>query len=135
MLTVHATIEEEIFYPAARLDEAEVEHASAKELIAQIELMKASDPLYDANCHDQDRAPWTMEDTWACGPAWVEVGLTWKRLHQKCEIGILVSNSGCQALRPSFCVAFRVPLSCLCHTDDLPSFHDRSVDQSYLLIT
>ncbi|MDO9611698.1 MAG: hypothetical protein Q7J33_07650, partial [Serpentinimonas sp.] len=49
-------------------------HASAKELIAQIELMKASDPLYDANCHDQDRAPWTMEDTWACGPAWVEVG-------------------------------------------------------------
>ena len=71
MLTVHATIEEEIFYPAARLDEAEVEHASAKELIAQIELMKASDPLYDANCHDQDRAPWTMEDTWACGPAWV----------------------------------------------------------------
>ena len=48
MLTVHATIEEEIFYPAARLDEAEVEHASAKELIAQIELMKASDPLYDA---------------------------------------------------------------------------------------
>jgi len=33
--------------------------------------MKASDPLYDANCHDQDRAPWTMEDTWACGPAWV----------------------------------------------------------------
>ena len=47
MLTVHATIEEEIFYPAARLDEAEVEHASAKELIAQIELMKASDPLYE----------------------------------------------------------------------------------------
>jgi hemerythrin superfamily protein len=45
-LTVHATIEEEIFYPALReafpehedvLDEAEVEHASAKELIAKIE--------------------------------------------------------------------------------------------------
>ncbi|MGJ7484797.1 hemerythrin domain-containing protein [Variovorax sp. LT2P21] len=43
-LTVHAQIEEEIFYPALRavlkeedlLDEAEVEHASAKELIAQI---------------------------------------------------------------------------------------------------
>jgi hemerythrin superfamily protein len=42
MLTVHATVEEEIFYPAAReaevesdlLDEAEVEHASAKDLIA-----------------------------------------------------------------------------------------------------
>ena len=56
MLTVHATVEEEIFYPAARtalddedmLDEAEVEHASAKELIAQIESMGADDDLYDA---------------------------------------------------------------------------------------
>ena len=56
MLTVHATIEEEIFYPAARgameeqdlLDEAEVEHASAKDLIAQIEAMEPSEPLYDA---------------------------------------------------------------------------------------
>lgn len=56
MLTVHATVEEEIFYPAARevlaeqdlLDEAEVEHASAKDLIAQIQSMKPSDPLYDA---------------------------------------------------------------------------------------
>jgi hypothetical protein len=56
MLTVHATIEEEIFYPAAReaevdddvLDEAEVEHASAKDLIAQIEAMSPDDELYDA---------------------------------------------------------------------------------------
>lgn len=47
LLTVHASIEEEIFYPAAReanvesdlLDEAEVEHASAKDLIAQIRAM------------------------------------------------------------------------------------------------
>jgi hemerythrin superfamily protein len=53
-LTVHATIEEEIFYPALReafpehedvLDEAEVEHASAKELIAKIE---AGDDLFEA---------------------------------------------------------------------------------------
>jgi iron-sulfur cluster repair protein YtfE (RIC family) len=44
-LTVHTQIEEEIFYPAVReaiketdlLDEAEVEHASAKDLIAQIQ--------------------------------------------------------------------------------------------------
>jgi hemerythrin superfamily protein len=56
LLTVHATIEEEIFYPAARaadvdsdlLDEAEVEHASAKALIAQIREMDADDDLYDA---------------------------------------------------------------------------------------
>jgi hemerythrin superfamily protein len=55
-LSVHAQIEEEIFYPAARaairddplLDEAEVEHASAKELIAQIESMGADDALFDA---------------------------------------------------------------------------------------
>ena len=51
-----ASIEEEIFDPAAReaevdadlLDEAEVEHASAKDLIAQIESMSPDDELYDA---------------------------------------------------------------------------------------
>ena len=56
MLTMHTTIEEEIFYPAAResqvdedlLDEAEVEHASAKDLIAQIQSMSPDDDLYDA---------------------------------------------------------------------------------------
>lgn len=55
-LTVHTQIEEEIFYPAAYeaiddddlLDEAEVEHASAKELIAQIEASQPGEPLFDA---------------------------------------------------------------------------------------
>jgi hemerythrin superfamily protein len=55
-LTVHAQVEEEIFYPAAReavdeqelLDEAEVEHASAKELISQLQSMQPGDELYDA---------------------------------------------------------------------------------------
>ncbi|MBA3812862.1 MAG: hemerythrin domain-containing protein [Caulobacteraceae bacterium] len=55
-LKVHTQIEEEIFYPAARqattdddlIDEAVVEHAGAKDLIAQIEGMKAGDDLYDA---------------------------------------------------------------------------------------
>lgn len=55
-LTVHARIEEEIFYPALRaalkdtdmLAEAEVEHASAKDLIAQIEGAGAADEMFDA---------------------------------------------------------------------------------------
>ena len=56
MLTVHAAIEEEIFYPAVRdalddtklLDEAEVEHQAAKDLIAQIQDSDPEDALYDA---------------------------------------------------------------------------------------
>ncbi len=56
-LTKHATAEEEIFYPAVReaggdtedlVDEATVEHASAKELIAQIIAMEPTEDLYDA---------------------------------------------------------------------------------------
>jgi hemerythrin superfamily protein len=56
MLAVHAMIEEEIFYPAARaakvdaalLNEAEIEHGSAKQLIAEIGAAQTDDPLYDA---------------------------------------------------------------------------------------
>ena len=55
-LKIHTTIEEEIFYPAAReaieeenlLNEAEVEHASAKDLIEQLEGTDPSDEMYDA---------------------------------------------------------------------------------------
>ena len=54
-LTVHAQIEEEIFYPAVRkaigddalLDEALAEHAEAKELIARIQGMKSASDNYD----------------------------------------------------------------------------------------
>jgi hemerythrin superfamily protein len=55
-LTVHAAIEEEIFYPAVRaaiddpelIDEALVEHAGAKALIAQLREMTPDDQLFDA---------------------------------------------------------------------------------------
>lgn len=55
-LTIHAQVEEEIFYPAVRaiiddddlMDEADVEHAAAKELIAQIEEMNPDESHYDA---------------------------------------------------------------------------------------
>jgi hemerythrin superfamily protein len=55
-LTVHTTIEEEIFYPAfieATADkdthhEAVVEHAAAKTLIAEIQGMAAGDDYFDA---------------------------------------------------------------------------------------
>src|SRR5689334_20771222 len=57
-LTVHATVEEELFYPAARealeeddadmIDEAEVEHSTVKDLIAELAEMTPSEDLYDA---------------------------------------------------------------------------------------
>jgi hemerythrin superfamily protein len=55
-LTLHAQVEEEIFYPALRealgeddlVDEAEIEHGSAKMLIAQIQRGKVGDPQWEA---------------------------------------------------------------------------------------
>jgi hemerythrin superfamily protein len=55
-LTIHAQVEEEIFYPAVReaiddddlMDEADVEHASVKDLVAQLEELAPGDDHYDA---------------------------------------------------------------------------------------
>lgn len=55
-LTIHAQAEEEVFYPVAReaiddmdlLDEAEVEHAAARQLITELAAMQPSDDLYAA---------------------------------------------------------------------------------------
>ena len=54
-LKVHARIEEDLFYPAAYsqqtaqlLAEAKVEHACAKDLIAQIEASAPGEPMFDA---------------------------------------------------------------------------------------
>jgi hemerythrin superfamily protein len=53
-LKAHTMIEEEIFYPAVRaelddddlMNEAQIEHQSAKELIEQLEGLQPDDPLY-----------------------------------------------------------------------------------------
>src|ERR1043166_9013610 len=55
-LTIHARIEEDIFYPAVRdaigeddlMDEADIEHAGAKDLIAQIEASAPGEHHFDA---------------------------------------------------------------------------------------
>ena len=55
-LSIHAQLEDELFYPAMReatgdddvLDEAEVEHLGAKDQIARISAMKPGDSLFDA---------------------------------------------------------------------------------------
>ena len=55
-LSIHAQIEEEIFYPALRnagdaddaLDEADVEHSHVKELVAQLEASEPGDDLFEA---------------------------------------------------------------------------------------
>jgi hemerythrin superfamily protein len=55
-LKIHTELEEEIFYPAVRkaiddsdlMDEALVEHAGAKDLIAQLEDASPNNDLYDA---------------------------------------------------------------------------------------
>jgi hemerythrin-like domain-containing protein len=55
-LIIHTMIEEELFYPALRaalgddelIDDAELEHAGARELISQLEVMYPGDEHFDA---------------------------------------------------------------------------------------
>jgi len=55
-LTIHAQVEEEIFYPAVKealddeelVPEAQVEHASLKALISELEGAEGDDEMYDA---------------------------------------------------------------------------------------
>ncbi|MES2627141.1 MAG: hemerythrin domain-containing protein [Pseudomonadota bacterium] len=55
-LTIHAQVEEEIFYPAVKdaldddelVPEAQVEHASLKMLISELEGAQGDDEMYDA---------------------------------------------------------------------------------------
>jgi hypothetical protein len=56
LLTLHGKLEDEIFYPALRsaidnddlIDEADIEHAVARELIGQLDIMAPGDDYYDA---------------------------------------------------------------------------------------
>jgi hemerythrin superfamily protein len=57
-LAVHMTIEEEILYPALKpvlgeddVNEGIVEHESGKRLVAEIEQLKGTEPLYRAKLH------------------------------------------------------------------------------------
>ncbi|WBY02904.1 hemerythrin domain-containing protein [Ramlibacter tataouinensis] len=65
LLTVHAQIEEDIFYPALRdaapetavqLDEAMAEHQQAKDMISRIEAMGEADVAMDKLVADLNRA-------------------------------------------------------------------------------
>lgn len=57
-LRIHAALEEELFYPAIRdqirdeelVDQAEVEHQSARQLIEQLEQLDPQDPRHAATC-------------------------------------------------------------------------------------
>lgn len=59
-LTVHALVEEEIFYPAVRaaiddddlMDEAEAEHAQLKDMISRLEEMEPDDDQFDATVRE-----------------------------------------------------------------------------------
>lgn len=64
-LTVHAQVEEEVFYPALRdaspdaaalLDEALAEHQEARQMIAQLKAMGRADPAMDALVAELNRA-------------------------------------------------------------------------------
>jgi hemerythrin superfamily protein len=56
-IEMHAAVEEEIFYPAVRarikdddlMNEAQVEHNSAKQLMAEIERLSGDDPMLKAH--------------------------------------------------------------------------------------
>lgn len=58
-LTIHAQVEEEIFYPAVKqalkdhelVPEARVEHETLKSLIAQVKDAEADDEMFDARIH------------------------------------------------------------------------------------
>jgi hemerythrin superfamily protein len=58
-LSVHAAIEEQIFYPAASraldddfiVNEARVEHMHLKKLVSEIEAMSPSEEMFEAKCH------------------------------------------------------------------------------------
>jgi hemerythrin superfamily protein len=99
-LTVHAEIEEQLFYPRAReatkdddlIDEAIVEHASVKHLIGEIEDMEPGEKLYDAKIrvleemvkrHIQEEEEELFPELVSAGMDTAEVGKELARQKQK----------------------------------------------------
>lgn len=97
LLTIHMRLEEEIFYPLMReairdddlLDEAEAEHAGAKELIGQILSMQPGDELYDAKVtvlgqyiahHVQEEREELFSKARKCG---IDLAALGQRLHSR----------------------------------------------------
>lgn len=89
-LTIHAQLEAEMLYPAARghidtpmlVDEAQVEHASAKDLIAQLVAASAADALYAAKFtvlgeHVEHHI---LEEEKLLFPELMRSGIDWERL-------------------------------------------------------
>ena len=108
-LKVHARLEEELFYPAAAaaiedtdlLDEAQVEHASAKDLIAQIEAGAPGEPLFDAKVmvlgeyvhhHVAEEEGEIFPDCRAAGLDLVALGERMALRKQELTIGFAVPN-------------------------------------------
>ncbi|MCD6027688.1 MAG: hypothetical protein K0R08_2207 [Solimicrobium sp.] len=104
-LTVHAEVEEQIFYPAVReaikdddlMDESLVEHAAAKELIAEIENMNPEEDLYDAKVtvlseqidhHVEEEEKEMFPQVQKAGLDLVELGKKMKALKKELEIDV-----------------------------------------------
>ncbi|EKE29758.1 MAG: hypothetical protein ACD_2C00104G0001 [uncultured bacterium (gcode 4)] len=78
-LTIHTKIEEKLFYPTVResikeaselLDQANVEHKSAKDLISDIKSMSVDDPLFDSSVKvlSEQIEHHLMEEEWELFP-------------------------------------------------------------------
>ena len=132
LLAVHALIEEEIFYPAARkakvdadlLDEAEIEHGAAKELIAQIGAAHSAEPLYDARVKvlGEYIRHHVKEEEGSCFRRAASRRWTWQN-----------SVRGCKSVRTSWCASWRADSPSFSHLPRGPAASRSTVSVSPVL--